>query len=71
MTSSVFSQWVGVLAGSNAGTISNVTATGQVNGGSIVGVKLADSSGKTGRSVPGDYAGTITNSICKRQCDGR
>jgi hypothetical protein len=52
----VTSQWVGTLAGTNAGTISNVSASGQVNGGTIVNVGLG---GLVGFNSPG---ATITGS---------
>jgi len=60
--SSVFSQWVGVLAGSNAGTISNVTAQGQVNGGSIVGVVAGGLVGQNGFLGQNNIAAMITQS---------
>ncbi len=56
------SQWVGVLAGTNAGTISNVTVQGQVNGGSIVGVVAGGLVGQNGFLGPNNIAGTITGS---------
>jgi filamentous hemagglutinin family protein len=60
--SSVNSQWVGILAGSNAGTISNVTATGTVNGLNILGVIAGGLVGQNGTLGPGGHPGTITMS---------
>ena len=55
-------QFVGTLAGSNAGTITNVTATGTVNGGNLAGVIAGGLVGQNGIFGPGGHAGTITNS---------
>src|SRR5438445_1978465 len=41
-------QFIGTLAGSNAGTITNVTATGTVNGGSLQGVIAGGLVGQNG-----------------------
>src|SRR5262249_35537845 len=43
-----FSQFVGTLAGSNAGTISNVSASGTVNGAAVVGVVAGGLVGQNG-----------------------
>jgi filamentous hemagglutinin family protein len=56
------SQFVGTLAGSNAGTISNVSASGQINGGSIVGVVAGGLVGQNGMLGQGTQAGLITQS---------
>ncbi len=60
--SSLVSQWVGALAGTNSGTISNVSVQGQVNGGAIVGVVAGGLVGQNGHLGPNDFAGTITDS---------
>ena len=60
--SSVFSQWVGILAGSNAGTIANVNASGTVNGLNLVGVVAGGLVGQNGTLGPGAHPGTITMS---------
>jgi len=58
--SSINSQWVGILAGSNAGTISNVSATGTVNGLNLIGVIAGGLVGQNGTLGPGGTPGTIT-----------
>jgi filamentous hemagglutinin family protein len=60
--SSIYSQWVGILAGSNAGTITNVTASGTVNGLNLVGVIAGGLVGQNGTLGPGGHPGTITAS---------
>ena len=60
--SSIISQWVGVVAGSNAGTISNVTATGTVNGFNILGVIAGGLVGQNGTLGPD---GTPGQSRCR------
>ncbi len=60
--SSVFSQWVGIVAGSNAGTITGVSASGTVNGLAIVGVQAGGLVGQNGTLGPGGHAGLITQS---------
>ena len=59
--SSGVSQWVGTLAGTNAGTIRNVSATGAVNGGNIVGVVAGGLVGANGLLGP-NQPGLITQS---------
>src|SRR5438128_5233419 len=53
----VASQWVGTLAGSNAGTISNVFASGQIDGGTVAGVVAGGLVGANGSPALGP--GTI------------
>ena len=60
--SSIVSQWVGTLAGTNAGEISNVSVTGQVNGGNIVGVVAGGLVGQNGMLGANMQAGLITES---------
>jgi filamentous hemagglutinin family protein len=60
--SSIISQWVGAVAGTNAGTIDNVTAHGKVQGGSIIGVVAGGLVGQNGFLGPHNVAGTITGS---------
>jgi filamentous hemagglutinin family protein len=60
--SSINSQWVGTLAGSNAGTITNVTASGTVNGLNLLGVIAGGLVGQNGTLGPGGHPGTITMS---------
>jgi filamentous hemagglutinin family protein len=60
--SSINSQWVGILAGTNAGTITNVTASGTVNGLNLVGVIAGGLVGQNGTLGPGGHPGTITMS---------
>jgi hypothetical protein len=55
---SVGSQWVGTLAGTNAGTVSNVFASGQIDGGAVTGVVAGGLVGANGS--PGLGPGAIT-----------
>ena len=57
-------QFVGILAGANAGTISNVGVTGTVTNGSVQnGVIAGGLVGQNGIFGPGASMGTITNAV--------
>ena len=55
-------QFVGVLAGQNAGTITNVSVSGTLNGGTMQGVLAGGLVGQNGTFGPGGQFGTITAS---------
>ncbi|MEW6454672.1 MAG: S8 family serine peptidase [Pseudomonadota bacterium] len=56
-------QYVGVLAGTNYGTINGVSATGTISGGSLAGLVVGGLVGQNGAVVSGStFAGTIQNS---------
>ncbi len=82
LSDSIPGQFVGVLAGENAGLIENVSVSGTVNGGTATGVNAGGLVGQNGVFGPGDFqaAGTVRNaradvnvilgSGCSGDCNG-
>ena len=55
LSDSISGQFVGVLAGENAGLIENVSVSGTVNGGTATGVNAGGLVGQNGIFGPGDF----------------